>query len=178
MNLIKKGLLPESTTYNTMTSLFNKGKVGMILTGPWAVSGATESGIDVGVAPIPTMDGHTPKPFVGVQGFMISKFSKNPALAEFFLSDFVATKETMLDFYEASPRNPAYIPALKEVSSDPIAKAFAASASNGVPMPAIPEMASVWSAWGDALNLIVNQKATPAEALHTAVDRIEKKTRL
>lgn len=173
LKLITEGLVPASTDYNTMTSLFNEGKVGMILTGPWAIAGAKDSGINVGVAKIPTMEGNTPRPFVGVQGFLMSKFTENKALATLFLEDFIATKETMLSMYEADPRNPAFKPALKVVSEDPIVKAFAASAADGIPMPAIPEMASVWTAWGDALSLIVNQEQAPDTALENAVNRIK-----
>ena len=118
LSLIKKGLVPEGIDYQTMTSLFNAGKIGMILTGPWAVGGAEKSGINVGVAKIPTVDGNTPRPFVGVQGFMMSNFSKNKALAAFFLKDYVATKDTMLALYKADPRAPAFKPALTAVAQD------------------------------------------------------------
>lgn len=170
--LIEEGLVPASTDYQTMTSLFNDGQAAMIMTGPWAIGGAQEAGINVGVAPIPTMDGNTPQPFVGVQGFMVSQHTENRALSTVFLNEFIATQETMLNLYEADPRNPAYRPALDQVSSDPIVNAFSESAANGSPMPAIPEMASVWSAWNDALSLIVNQDSEPDEALPNAVERI------
>ncbi|HCZ06278.1 MAG: arabinogalactan oligomer / maltooligosaccharide transport system substrate-binding protein [Thermotogota bacterium] len=174
LDLLKEGLVPEGIDYQTMTSLFNEGKVGMILTGPWAVAGARNSGIDVGVARIPTVEGHVPKPFVGVQGFMVSKFSKNKALAAFFLKDYVATKDTMLALYEADPRVPAYKPALDVVAQDPIVEGFAENIAVGIPMPAIPEMSAVWSAWADAITLFCSQKQSPEEALENAVMTIKK----
>ena len=174
LSLIKEGLVPEGLDYQTMTSLFNEGKVGMILTGPWAIAGARKSGIDVGVAKIPSIEGHDPKPFVGVQGFMISSFSKNKALAAFFLKDYIATKETMLALYKADPRVPAYKPALEVVSEDPIVRGFAENIAVGIPMPAIPEMSAVWSAWADAITLFCSQKLSPEEALKNAVITIKK----
>ncbi len=39
-------------------------------------------------------------------------------------------------------------------------------------MPAITEMAAVWSAWEDALSLALNQDQTAEEALNDAVDQI------
>ena len=174
LSLIKKGLVPEGIDYQTMTSLFNAGKIGMILTGPWAIAGAKKSGINVGVAKIPTVEGNVPKPFVGVQGFMVSKFSKNKALAAFFLRDYVATKETMLALYKADPRVPAFKPALEVVAKDPIVKGFAENIAVGIPMPAIPEMSAVWTAWANAITLFCTQKETPEKALSDAVASIKK----
>jgi len=39
-------------------------------------------------------------------------------------------------------------------------------------MPNVPQMGFVWGAMDDALNLIVNGKATPEEAMKNAVERI------
>lgn len=174
LKLIKEGLVPIGTDYQMMTSLFNEGKVGMILTGPWAIGGAEKAGIKVGVTRIPSIEGYIPKPFVGVQGFMISKFSKNKALAAFFLKDYVATKETMLALYEADPRVPAFKSTLEVVAKDPIVKGFAENIAVGIPMPSIPEMSAVWSAWANALSLICNQKESPEAALNNAVESIKK----
>src|SRR5690606_27904048 len=80
--LLEEGLVPVGTDYNTATSLFYQGNVGMIITGPWALGDAINAGIDFGFARIPLIDGQQPKPFVGVQGFMVSSFSKNKILAE------------------------------------------------------------------------------------------------
>ena len=172
LKLIDEGILPADCDYATMTGLFNEGKAGMILTGPWAIGDARKAGINFGVAKIPPMDGNTPRPFVGVQGFMVSAFSENKALAKVFLEEFIANKDTMLALYERDPRNPAYLPALDEVASDPIVQAFAASAADGVPMPSIPQMSAVWGAWADALLLIVTGQQDPESALKDAVARI------
>jgi arabinogalactan oligomer/maltooligosaccharide transport system substrate-binding protein len=40
-------------------------------------------------------------------------------------------------------------------------------------MPKIPEMGSVWSAWSDALQLIVTQEQDPVAAMHDAVIQIK-----
>ena len=42
-------------------------------------------------------------------------------------------------------------------------------------MPKIPEMTAVWSAWTDALELILTQKQETKPALDDAVNRISKK---
>lgn len=170
--LLEEGLVPVGTDYNTATSLFNQGKVGMIITGPWALADAKKAGIDYGFARIPTIDGGQPKPFVGVQGFMLSAFSKNKILAEVFLQEFVVDVETSLAMFERDPRPPAYKPALAMVSEDPIVKGVGESGAVGVPMPSIPEMGSVWTAWSDAIELVMNQELDPQAALNLAVEQI------
>lgn len=171
-DMLREGLLPVGTDYNTMTSLFYEGKAGMILSGPWALGPAAAAGIDFGYARIPTIDGGQPKPFVGVQGYMISAFSINKILAELFLKEYAATTETVLAIFARDPRPPAYVPALEIVSADPIVRGVSESASVGVPMPAIPEMASVWTAWSDAIELVMNDALSPQEALDQAVRQI------
>lgn len=172
LDLIQEEIVPAGTDYPAMTGLFNEGKVGMILTGPWAVADAKAAGINYGIAKLPTIAGQTMRPFVGVQGFMVNAFSENKVLTMTFLQDFITTKETMLALYEKDPRNPAFLPALGEVLVNPDVAAWSANAAGGIPMPSIPEMSAVWSAWGDALLLIVNEEMSPEDALRDAVARI------
>jgi len=170
--LFEEGILAAGMGWDIWTGLFAEGRIAAVITGPWAIGIAKGAGIDVGVAPIPPMKGHTPKPFVGVQGVMVSAFSPNLPLVEDFLYNYFATKEAQLKMYERDPRIPAFIPAYEEVADDPILRGFAESIANGVPMPNIPEMASVWGAWSDAMAAIGNQELEPASALKQAADAI------
>ncbi|NIR41123.1 MAG: maltose ABC transporter substrate-binding protein, partial [Actinobacteria bacterium] len=63
------------------------------------------------------------------------------------------------------PRNPAFRPTFDTLTDDPIAQAFALSASTGNPMPNIPQMGSVWGPLGDNLLLVRNGEATAADAM-------------
>ncbi len=169
--LIDDGIMPLGVDSNAATTLFKEGKVGMIIAGPWVLEDVRKAGIDYGIAKIPLIDGQRPRPFVGVQGFMISAFSKNKMLAKAFLDEYVITKETMLALFEKGARPPVYIPALNTVT-DHDAKAFYEIASEGIPMPSIPEMNSVWTAWSNAIELIFNGKLPPQQALDEAVVQI------
>ena len=171
VDLIKEGIMPLGVDYNTMTTLFKEGKVGMILTGPWAFDDFLKAGVNFGFAPIPTIDGKKPRPFVGVQAFMVSSFSKNQLMAKAFLDEFVATKETMLALFERGRRPPVYLPAQKAIK-DVLTKGVLDSAAEGIPMPNIPEMDSVWAAWSNAIELILNGKLSPQAALDEAVAQI------
>ena len=111
------------------------------------------------------------KPFLGSQGFMVSAFSEDPLLSQVFLTDFVATPEIMQAMYEADPRPPAYLPVLETLEDENIA-AFAAAGADADPMPAIPEMGSVWEAWGNAVTLIGQGGDTAANAFTNAQQQI------
>lgn len=170
--LIQDGLMPSGVDYTMMTSLFNDGRLGMMVTGPWALTDIRAAGIDYGVSGLPLIQGKTPKPFVGVQGFMISSFSKNKMLAQAFLTEFIATEEAMMDLFLRGLRPPAYIPAARVAAEDPDIEGILDSAADGTPMPNIPEMGAVWHAWTDAIDLTFSQELTPKEALDNAVEDI------
>ncbi|MGM0419854.1 MAG: sugar ABC transporter substrate-binding protein [Bacillota bacterium] len=171
-SLYEDDLIPY-IDYQTMMNLFTNGDAAMMLTGPWAISDIQAAEVDYGFTSMPLMDGNEPQPFVGVQGFMISSFSENRILAQTFLNDFVAQEDVMLSFYEADNRPPTFLPAAEVAAENSDTAGVLESAENGVPMPAIPEMAAVWSAWEDALSLALNQDQTAEEALNDAVEQIE-----
>lgn len=168
--MVKAGLLRQDVDYETMMTLFKEGKSAMFITGPWALGDVRAAGVNYGVAPIPMMV-EEPRPFVGSQGFMVSAFGKNQPLAQAFLTEFLATDEAMLALYDAVPASPAWLPVRDQVD-DPDLAAFAASAANGEPMPAIPEMSAVWEAWGKAVTLIFQQQQAPESAISEAADTI------
>jgi maltose/maltodextrin transport system substrate-binding protein/arabinogalactan oligomer/maltooligosaccharide transport system substrate-binding protein len=168
--LVKADVLNAAVDYGAAQSLFQDGKLAMWITGPWALGDLRSSGVPFGVAPIPTME-ETPRPFSGVQGFMINSFSPNLLLAQAFLTEFVATDEGMQLLYEADPRTPVWTP-LVETLDNPELKAFAEAAANADPMPAIPQMSAVWNAWGNAVNLIYQQQADPETAIQDAAQAI------
>ncbi len=172
-SLIEEGILPPEVSWETMTGLLSHGQAGMVISGPWAIPIAKSADINVGVIPLPTINGGTPRPFVGVPGIMVSTFSNNQALIREFIDHFV-TKETMLLMFHADPRIPAYLPAYEEVSDDPILKAFAESIEKGIPLPNVPEMRKTWTIWADAMAMIASQKMEPLEALRQATEQIKK----
>ena len=171
VQLIKEGIMPTGIDYPTMMSLFKEGRMGMIVTGPWAIAEIREAKVNYGFTKIPMIDGKAPRPFVGVQGFMISSFSKNKMLAKAFLNDYIATEATMNALFNKDPRPTAHLALAAKITDPDIIGTFE-SANAGIPMPAIPEMASVWTAWSNALELIFNGKMTPQKALDEAVTQI------
>jgi arabinogalactan oligomer / maltooligosaccharide transport system substrate-binding protein len=159
-----------AVNYDIMHSLFGDGEAAMMITGPWALPTIRESGVPYAVTTIPG-ETQEAQPFLGVQGFMISQFSDDQLLAQTFLQEFVANTETMQAIFDADPRPSAFIPVREAITDEDLA-AFAEAGANGLPMPAIPEMSAVWSAWGDGLTLIGQQREEPENAFGTAAEQI------
>ncbi len=170
--MYKEGHLVSGSAidYDLMHAAFTNGEAAMMITGPWALPMIRESGIPYAVASLPgeTEEG---QPFLGVQGFMVSAFSDDILLAQTFLLEFVATEETMQAIFEADPRPSAFLPVRDAITDEDIA-AFAEAGAIGLAMPAIPEMSAVWSAWGDALQLIAQQTVAPDEAFENAAEQV------
>lgn len=171
-SLFDDGILKAGDGYEVMDGLFKDGMAMAIINGPWAIPEYRRAGIDYGIAPIPSIEGHPGTPFTGVQGFMISSRSPNTLFAIDFLANFVNTREVMYQIFLEDPRPPVRLDVLEMVQDDPDVAAFANSANQGIPMPNIPEMGLVWGAMGDALEQIINDQLPPAEALRQAVEKI------
>ena len=165
------GLMPSGIDYDVMHTMFETGEAAMIITGPWAIPRIEESGVNYVVDSIPAGPGGSGKPFLGVQGFAVSAFSDNKILAESFLFDYIATLETMQSLYSADPRPPALLEARAAVEDENML-GFVAAGGEGLPMPAIPEMSSVWSAWGNAMALVRTGESGSAEAFGNAGEQI------
>ncbi len=165
------GLMPSGIDYDVMHTMFETGDAAMIITGPWAIPRIEESGVSFEVAGLPAGPGGVGKPFLGVQGFMVSAFSENKILAEAFLFDYVATLETMESLYSADPRPPALLEARGNLE-DEVMLGFVAAGGEGLAMPAIPEMSAVWSAWGNAMELVRTGESSAEDAFGNAGEQI------
>lgn len=165
---VNEGLMPDTFDYETAHSLFETGQIPFLMAGPWALDRIRASGVPYAVAPFFPDDG---VPFLGVQGFMINAFSENTLLAQAFLTEFVATEETMQLLYETGLRPSSYKSVL-ELTDDPDLKAMGEAGANAMPMPNIPEMGSVWSAADNGITLAVTGQQTPEEAMTDAAGQI------
>ncbi len=170
--LSDQGVISIDTLYDVMIESFSTGQSPYAITGPWALNAFDEAGVNYVVEPIPSVNGGDPRPFIGVQGFMVSSFAENPLFASTFVLDFMATEEAQAALFEAGGRPPAHTAAFDAVAADnPNVKGFGEAGQNGYPMPAIPEMGSVWQAWTDAYALIFTG-TDPAQAFTDAADQI------
>lgn len=169
--MVKEGHLKAGVDWETMHKMFESGEAAMMITGPWSLDRIREAGVSYAISSIPGETEATGKPFLGVQGFMVSAFSKDPLLAQTFLLEYMATEETMQKIYNANPRPSAFLP-VRDKTTDPDMAAFGEAGKEAMPMPAIPAMSAVWTAWGDAVTIIFQQQKAPEEAFKTAAEQI------
>jgi maltose-binding protein MalE len=149
--------------------LFLDGKQAFFMSGPWWLNTWDEAGLNYGVTTLPTLNDSPMSPFVGVRGFYVSEFGENKAIAEEFLLSFIATDETMLALFEADPRGPAWLPIVDQATGF---EAFAESAANGLFMPNVPEMGSVWEPLGNQLLAVRGGQLSAEEAMTNAAEQV------
>jgi arabinogalactan oligomer / maltooligosaccharide transport system substrate-binding protein len=175
-DLTEQGLLSQDVDYDVMIDTFSRGAAPFAVTGPWAIADFDEGDVEYEIDGLPTVEGGTPAPFVGVQGFMISAFSEQELAARTFVVDFMGTEDAQLELYEAGNRPPALQSAFDQVADDPMVAGFGEAGAEGAPMPAIPQMGSVWDAWTNAYtNILSGQDAESAfeeaaEQVRTLID--------
>lgn len=179
--LIKEGVMPSGAAYGEMDSGFAQGQVGMIINGPWAWNGYESAGIDIGIAPVPAVQGNSMgKSFVGVLSANINAASPNADLVDLFMSEYLLTTDGMRQMDTSDPSRGLGVSAHLEYVEEQIRNsdqgeligATYAIAEAGTNMPNIPEMARFWSNVGPALEAITTGRQAPTEAMTAAVERM------
>jgi maltose-binding protein MalE len=165
---VDEGLMPDTTDYETAHSLFETGQIPFLMAGPWALDRIRASEVPYAVAPFFPDDG---APFLGVQGFLINAFSENALLAQALLTEFVATEEAMLQLYQVGNR-PSSLEAVLALTDDVDLKAMGEAGASGIPMPNIPEMGSVWSAWNNGITLAITGQQTAEDSMNDAAQQV------
>jgi maltose-binding protein MalE len=149
----KEGLIRSQVAWDTGRDLFTKGKVAYYITGPWFLSDIRKAGIKYAISAFPTIvPGIKSVPFLGVQGFMVTKFSIAhgvESLAKDLVANYMMQPPAQLALASANGRYPANLRAGTQVKDKDL-KAFGKASAGGVPMPNIPAMSSVWGDLGAA----------------------------
>ena len=149
----KSGLIRSQVTGDTARSLFTSGKVAYYVTGPWFLSDIKKSGVKYAISAFPQIvPGVKSAPFLGVEGFMVTKFSAThgvESLAKDLVASYMGRPASQLALAAANGRFPANTTAGAQVK-DADLKSFGKASVGGVPMPNIPQMASVWGDLGAA----------------------------
>lgn len=150
--------MPSEGEYATVNTLFREGKAHSTIGGPWLVPAARESGIDLGLAPMPVVDetGKALAPYSGVQGIHVLKIAaerKHDAITKVLRQ--LMGDEVGIAVAKASGCAPAKKSCYDDpaVSQDDMVMAMYETAQNAIPMPNIPEMDVMWTI---AENLLVD----------------------
>ncbi len=149
----KEGLIRSQVAWDSARDLFTKGKAAYYITGPWFLSDIQKSGVKYAISGFPQIvPGITSAPFLGVQGFMVTKYSAPhgvESLAKDLVANYMMQPSAQLALALANDRFPANTKAGAQVK-DADLRAFGKASAGGVPMPNIPQMASVWQDLGAA----------------------------
>jgi arabinogalactan oligomer/maltooligosaccharide transport system substrate-binding protein len=167
-------LMPADVTWDVMNAYFTEGKSAMIITNPQMVPSFRDAGIDVGVAPIPTIEGvGSPRPFATYTGFSVSAYSEHQSEAIDLVQYIGANVGKPL--YEANSGNiPVYASVLNDpaLSSDSELAAWMSQLEVSDPLPNIDEMNYVWTPVTTAFQTAVHGETDVATALAEAQNLI------
>ncbi len=149
-------LMPGETEYSTVNTLFLEGKADSTIGGPWMVPSAREAGIDLGIAPMPTVDetGEPLAPYSGVQGVHVLTFAaENKPDAVRSVLEALCSPEIGIQLALASGCAPARAECYDDdaVANDELVQAMRSTAEIAVPMPNIPEMDVMWTVMSNLL---------------------------
>ena len=170
--LIESGTMPKGVDYGIMDGAMTKGDVGMVINGPWAWGGLEAAGLDIGVAPLPSIGGKPAVPFVGVQAFALNAASPNKDLAAEFVENYVLSDEGLATWNAGNALGTLADASAAAEQTDPKVATTLEIAKSGVPMPSNPEMGAFWSAMEPALANITTGAQDPRAALDDAAARI------
>ena len=170
VNLIRAGILPKSVTYSVVEELMARGKLAMMISGPWACSDLIKNGIDFGLAPIPGVAGHPGRPFIGVSVAYFNRSSPNQDLARDFLEHYLLTDEGLTAMDRGKPLGiPALISTQEKMFKDnPLLQQLKLCLDYGEVMPNVPRMGRFFSALATALQIATGGRASPEAALREA----------
>jgi len=174
------GYLPKGINGDIVGGLFTQGKVAAVINGPWAITDFKKAlGDDLAVAPLPALeDGSHPTSFIGVKGWMLSKFSKHPEWATDFAA-FLTNEENALEYFKQTGEVPPVKNVLNNpvLTEDPLVSGFSGQIQHGQPFPTVPELDHVWDPMANALKFITDGKDVQA-SLDDAVQLINDKMKM
>lgn len=162
-------LIPEGTDLEVAASLFQDGKVGAIIDGPWAIPQHREAlGDKLQVIEMPKYNGEAMKTFAGNKGWLVNEYSENKYWAT-ELALHLTSAESSQIYYEKAGELPAH----KNVTiEDEFMQPIFEQTKNANPMPNIPEMGQVWDPMADAFTFI-QKGESPQEILDETVEQIK-----
>ena len=144
------GVVPKGMSSFMLTSLFNDAKAVAVLNGPWFRAEISRK--DYAVAPIPTLEGKIPKPYLGIEAVFVSAKSEFKSAAS-ELAAFLAGPEGAKPRATLGKQPVCHVATLDEASAqDPVLAVFKAQAERSVLMPSRPEMQLMWSTVDTAIN--------------------------
>lgn len=166
----KNGIVPPEVTGTMAATLFNEGKAGLAISGPWFVA---DIGKDVpwGVTTLPRVSATDlpAAPFLGAEGLLMSARARDKHAA-FTVMNYLASDRAAALRARTARQVVANLAAYDEsdIGADKVLVAFRNQLEHTVPMPATPSMRMVWTPYKSALQNVISQGTDAADALRAA----------
>ena len=169
--------VPADPGYESQIVAFADGAAPFAINGPWELANLQSEVDNLGVAPLPTVDGNNPRSYSGIQTFyfssMLADADQSTVDATTGLAEWYTTNEEII---VANAEEQGYIPVLSSVVENgdlsPAVQAFARQVDHGVPIPSHPDMNSVWTPVTEALTRVFNGDQESGPALEQAASEI------
>lgn len=171
-SLADKGEVSVDITDDIAKANFMNGETDYYISGPWNVSDCAGS-VNLGITPLPTIDGESAKPFMGVQAAFVSSKSKNSDLA-WELMEYLQENTTDI-LIEKGSRLPALTSAMDSdaFKANEYSAEFVKASEVAIPMPNIPEVQAMWTPGADNLKALITGTQTPEETASKLVDQVK-----
>lgn len=174
--LFAEPLSDREVMYDYALDLFTTGKAAMLIDGPWALPEIRDAEINYGVALIPPLPGaeQPPRPLVTVHALYVSSQTAHLEQA-LGLLNYAAGPEGALIMQAALEMAPVRLDVLHSsaLRQRREVRVWYDQAVQGVPLPNIPELAYIWSPWGQALDEAIPGLTPTQEVLDRAVEQIK-----
>jgi arabinogalactan oligomer/maltooligosaccharide transport system substrate-binding protein len=168
------GVVPAECDYNCADTLMKDGKAAMIINGDWSLGDYTKAiGDNMGVAPVPPINGKPYTEMTAGKYFMVSNAVLDDAAKKAAVQKFITfmtsadVQKKWLDQFKRLPSNKE-IAKDPSIASDPILAGSMAALSVGKGQPAAPEMRCAWDAWRPNLEGVMAGTTTPVDAAAAA----------
>jgi arabinogalactan oligomer/maltooligosaccharide transport system substrate-binding protein len=159
-------------SYDICNAALAEGKVGMWWTGPWAVAGVEESGVNYGILPMG-------RPFVGIKTLLLTKNAVDRGNTDLAIDimKYFTSAEVQKKLSLVNKTIPAATAALQdaEVSQLAAVVGYGTALNLGVPMSPSPFSSAQWDPVGAASGAIWTGAQEPVEAMEAAQTALEEK---
>ncbi|XID92149.1 extracellular solute-binding protein [Paenibacillaceae bacterium WGS1546] len=137
------------------STLFSEGKVAMNVTGSYFIDEFRRSGVDFGLAPIPSIAGEPSVALSQVNSWFVNAYTKYPNAAKLF-ARFASTHTAQLLNYHLTGAVPTQKLAASDpaISADELTMGFYEQFSRSHSAPSIPEVQSIWTSMDTAMEVI------------------------
>jgi arabinogalactan oligomer/maltooligosaccharide transport system substrate-binding protein len=173
-------VVPKECDYNCADTLMKDGKAAMIINGDWSLGEYIKAlGDNLGVAPVPPINGRPYTEMTAGKYFMVSKAvldapAKKDAIIKFMT--FMTSADVQKKWLNEFKRLPSNAEVAKDpsITNDPILAGAMAALAVGRGQPAAPEMRCALDAWRPNLEGVMAGTVKPdaaAAAAQAAADK-------